>query len=66
MYYLLAGGIELGSKLILSFMALLERVPGFLKISLTLLHINSQHEGPVPSTLVLSPPPILPISLGLQ
>ena len=38
-------------------MALLVKVPGFLKTSPNLPYINSQHEGSVPGTLVLFPPP---------
>ena len=57
LYYLLAGVTELGSKSILYFVALSGGVPGFTRISLNSLHINSQREGSIPGTLVLSPPP---------
>ena len=53
-YYLLEGGTESGSRSILCLMALPGGVPGFSKTSLNLPHINSQHEGSVLGTSVLS------------
>ena len=57
LYHTLAGGSKSGSKSIFYLIALLGGAIGFLKILLNSLHINSQCEGPAPSTLVLSPSP---------
>ena len=54
LYYLLACSTELGIKSIFYFVALSGMVPGFSKMSLNPLHINSQHKGSIRSTLVLS------------